>query len=282
MRKIYEKSERTIGWLGNGTEEGEEGMRFLRVLLSHKERLDLLLKNLGGEACRRTEKELGNELTDRTKWAALETLMLRPWWTRVWTLQEYIVPRKFVFHCGNESMSRGELNQAMTAISLCRKIDETLIANKAFEAPWIRRRVLNLYQGGVPIQLTGLMAYISNYKATDPRDRIYSVLGLAADRSLADPPRYQDGLFKVYSSLVKSFIEHHKSLDIICLADRFHGYLGDSPILPGLPSWVPDVSQFLHHKFPFYVSYEVFLFLRNTSRPNYPGSILQHSIFLFL
>lgn len=112
MRKIYEKSERTIGWLGNGTEEGEEGMRFLRVLL---ERLDLLLKNLGGETSRR-EKELGDELTDRTKWAALETLMLRPWWTRVWTLQEYIVPRKFVFHCGNESMSGGELNEALTAI----------------------------------------------------------------------------------------------------------------------------------------------------------------------
>lgn len=110
--------------------------------------------------------------------------------------------------------------------------------------------MLHFYQNGVPIQLTGLMAYISDYKATDPRDRIYSVLGLAADRSLADPPRYQDSLVKVYSSLVKSFIEHHKCLDIICLADRFHGYVGDSPILPALPSWVPDVSLFLNHKFP--------------------------------
>lgn len=89
------------------------------------------------------------------------------------------------------------------------------------------------------------MSYISDYKASDPRDRIYSVLGLAADRSLADSPRYQESLVKVYSSLVKSFIKYHKSLDIICLADRFHGYVGDSPILPALPPWVPDVGVFL-------------------------------------
>ncbi|PMD45907.1 HET-domain-containing protein [Hyaloscypha variabilis F] len=240
MRKIYEKSDRTIGWLGQGHKEGEDGMRFLHVLSRHKERLDTLLKNRLVEEKGLKEEELGEELNDRTQWAALERLMLRPWWTRVWTLQEYIVPRKFVFHCGTENMDRDDLNKAMTAISLCRKIDETLIANKAFEAAWIRRRVLNLYQAGVPIQLTGLMAYISDYKASDPRDRIYSVLGLAADRSLADPPRYEDHLEKVYSSLVRSFITHHKSLDIICLADRFHGYVGGSPILPALPSWVPD------------------------------------------
>lgn len=151
MRKIYEKSDRTIGWLGQAHDEGEEGMRFLHVLLRHKARLDLLIKKRSVEEKGLKKEELGDEWSDRKKWAALETLMLRPWWTRVWTLQEYIVPRKFVFHCGKENMDRNELNQAMTAISHCRKIDDTLIANKAFEAPWIRRRVLNLYQEGVPI-----------------------------------------------------------------------------------------------------------------------------------
>lgn len=240
MRRIYEKSEETIGWLGQGPDEGEEGMQFLHVLLRHKERLFLREKKRAFEEKWLKEKELGDELSDRKKWAALETLMLRPWWTRVWTLQEYIVPRKFRFYCGKESMDREELNQAMSAISHCRKIEETLISGKAFEAAWIRRRVLMWYQQGVPMQLTGLMAYISDYKATDPRDRIYSVLGLATDRSLADPPRYQDSVVKVYSSLAKSFIEHHKSLDIICLADRFNRYAVKPPILPALPSWVPD------------------------------------------
>lgn len=58
-------------------------------------------------------------------------------------------------------MDRDELNQA---ISHCRRVEETLISGKAFEAAWIRRRVLMWYQKGVPMQLTGIMAYISDYK----------------------------------------------------------------------------------------------------------------------
>ncbi|ESZ95461.1 hypothetical protein SBOR_4115 [Sclerotinia borealis F-4128] len=239
MRRIYETADKTIGWLGPGDDEGERAMRFLKVLTNHKKRLDLLYRRrLAGEKGLKVE-DLGKDLSDRSKWAALESLLLRPWWTRVWSLQEYIVPRKFVFHCGKEKISRKKLTQAMSAISQCRRIDETLLAHTAFQAPWIRGRVLRWYRKGLPIKLIGLMGYISDYQASDPRDRIYSVLGLAADRFLADPPRYQDSVVEVYSSLVKSFIERHQSLDIICFVDRFHG-LGHSNILPALPSWVPD------------------------------------------
>ncbi|TGO46901.1 hypothetical protein BCON_0302g00080 [Botryotinia convoluta] len=198
MRRIYEKSERTIGWLGLGDDEGEQAIQFLKMLANHKKRLDLLhQRRLGGER-RAKEEELGNELSDRSKWAALEKLLLRPWWTRVWTLQEYLVPRKFVFQCGYETIDRRKLTRAMR-----------------------------------------LMGYISDYKASDPRDRVYSVLGLAADAFLADPPRYQDSFEKVYSDLVKSFVERHKSLDILCFVDRFH-CLEHSHGQPILPSWVPD------------------------------------------
>ncbi|TGO85910.1 hypothetical protein BPOR_0352g00010 [Botrytis porri] len=239
MRRIYEKSEMTIGWLGLGDDEGEQAIQFMRMLANHKKRLDLVHhRRVGGER-RAKEEELGNELSDGSKWAALERLLLRPWWTRVWTLQEYLVPRKFVFQCGYETIDRRKLTAAMSAISSCRRIDETLLAHKAFEAPWIRRRIFQWCQRGAPVQLIGLMGYISNYKASDPRDRVYSVLGLAADGFLADPPRYQDSFERVYSNLVKSFVEKHKSLDILCFVDRFH-CLEHSHGQPRLPSWVPD------------------------------------------
>jgi hypothetical protein len=190
MRKIYESSERTIGWLGQGHDEGEERMKFLLILLRHKDRLCEMEKArlLGVE--RPGEKELEDDLNDSEKWAALETLMLRPWWIRVWTLQEYIVPRKFTFYCDKEIMDRDELNQAMLSIPLYRRFEESLMSGNASEAAWIRRRVLMWYQKGVPMQLTGLIVYISNFKSTDPRYMVYSLLGLATDGSLADPPRY--------------------------------------------------------------------------------------------
>lgn len=232
MRTIFEKSESTMGWLGQGKEEGEEGMKFLRILSRNLERLT---EQKGQE-----RKELGEELRDRKKWAAVERLLLRPWWTRVWTLQEYIVAHKFIFYCGKESMDRDGLSLATCAIYLCAKIDETLISRRAFEGAWIRRRLLMWYQERTPMQLFGLMAYVGDYKATDPRDRIYSLLGLAQDRFLADPPRYQDHVDKVYSELVKSFVQHYNSLDVICLTDRFNRYIVQPAIQPALPSWVPD------------------------------------------
>jgi hypothetical protein len=165
---------------------------------------------------------------------------MRPWWTRVWTLQEYIVASKFVFYCGKESMDRHGLNMVMSAIHLCMRIDDTLISGRAFEAAWIRRRLLNWHRDRVPMQLVGLMAYVGDYKASDPRDRIYSLMGLAQDRCLADPPRYQGHVGKGYSELVKAFVEYDNSLDIICLTDRFNRHAVKPPLHPLLPSWVPD------------------------------------------
>lgn len=245
MRRVYERSERTIGWLGLGDDGGEQAIRFLKVLATHQKRLtSLYKKRLAGENGT-GQDDLGEYLSDKKKWAPLEKLLLRPWWTRVWTLQEYLVPRKFVFQCGSETIGRGKLTQAMSAIGLCRKVDQTLLAHEAFEAPWIRRRVLQWYESGTPMQLIGLMGYISDYKASDPRDKIYSVLGLVADKSLVGPPRYQDNVVEVYSSLVKSFVQRHKSLDIICFVDRFHAS-EDSQIQPTLPSWVPDWRVEVH------------------------------------
>jgi hypothetical protein len=54
MRMIYEKSESTMGWLGQGNKEGEEVMKFLRILSRNLERLT--------EQKGRERKELGEEL----------------------------------------------------------------------------------------------------------------------------------------------------------------------------------------------------------------------------
>jgi hypothetical protein len=243
MERIYRQSERTVGWLGKGSEgahgseksqvggDGEDAMNFLYLLLKNRWMLDD-----PGE--RRTVAT--HELGDRAKWAALERLLLRPWWKRVWTLQEYIIPSKFVFYCGTKSMDRDDLKVATYSIYLCRKIDPTLLKEEAFQPLWNRRRLLMWYREAPKnIPLVGLIAYGSDSKATDPKDRIYSLLGLAQHRGLAMPD-YNLDIKSAYTRLVKSFVETHKSLDIICFAHLFHQDGVKSAFQPRLPSWVPD------------------------------------------
>ncbi|KAL5319016.1 hypothetical protein ACEPPN_014086 [Leptodophora sp. 'Broadleaf-Isolate-01'] len=184
MDKIYEKAEEVVGWLGQGDMECERGMRFSLVLSE-------VLPQLRAKSLVDFDK-LDDDLKDPKNWSALEKLFLQPWWTRVWTLQEYVVAKRFTFRYGKEKASRTQLNKATLAIDMFAKVKDTIISSRAFQAAWVRRRVWNLYQRKIPLQLTGLLAYVGDSKASDPRDRIYSLLGLAKDRYLAEPPNYQD------------------------------------------------------------------------------------------
>jgi hypothetical protein len=232
MDKIYEKAEEVVGWLGQGDIECERGMRFSLVLSE-------VLPQLRAEGLVDFDK-LDDDLKDPKNWSALEKLFLQPWWTRVWTLQEYVVAKRFTFRYGKEKASRTQLNKATLAIDMFAKIKDTIMSSRAFQAAWVRRRMWGLYQRKIPLQLTGLLAYVGDSKASDPRDRIYSLLGLAKDRYLAEPPNYQDDVRKVYIGFVKSFVQHYNNLDVICFVDRFHHTPTEGSSQSSLPSWVPD------------------------------------------
>jgi hypothetical protein len=78
MGRIYKQSERTLGWLGNASEgdipgqTGADAMAFLRVLLENRWALDST-----------EQRSVVKKLSDRTKWRAVERLLLLPWWRRV-------------------------------------------------------------------------------------------------------------------------------------------------------------------------------------------------------
>ncbi|KAH6714217.1 heterokaryon incompatibility protein-domain-containing protein [Leptodontidium sp. MPI-SDFR-AT-0119] len=232
MDKIYEKAEEVVGWLGQGDMECERGMRFSLVLSE-------VLLQLRAKSLVDFDK-LDDDLKDPKNWSALEKLFLQPWWTRVWTLQEYVVAKRFTFRYGREKASRTQLNKATLAIDMFAKVKDTIMSSRAFLAAWVRRRMWDLYQRKIPLQLTGLLAYVGNSKASDPRDRIFSLLGLATDRHLAEPPNYQDDVSKVYIGFVKSFVQHYNNLDVICFVDRFHHTPTEGSSQSSLPSWVPD------------------------------------------
>ncbi|KUJ16687.1 HET-domain-containing protein [Mollisia scopiformis] len=232
MKQIYQNASMVLGWLGPGDEETERGMMFLHVLKKNRNRLN---KEKNGK-----ERVLGVELEDREKWKAVENILLRPWWDRVWTLQEYIVPRNFKFYCGKDNIDRGDLKVAIYAIYLSLAIDASLMAKKAYDRAWIRRRLLMWYRECLPMHLLGLIAYVGDCRFTNPRDRIYSVLGLIDDGDLVGQPRYGDDVSKVYTDLVMRFAEKYKSLDIVCLADRFNWSMVKANPMSRLPSWCPD------------------------------------------
>ncbi len=73
-------------------------------------------------------------------------------------------------------------------------------------------------------------------RATDPRDKIYSLLGLMGDpMSKLLQPNYNKSVSEVYSNATHHLIAQNSSLDPIC-GQQVQGRRGD------LPTWVPDFT----------------------------------------
>jgi hypothetical protein len=251
MGRIYSQSQKTIGWLRKGsgikeqvkkedptfTRDGDEAIKSLQKLRSYY-----------SETKRRPSEQREVKIdVSFANWEAIEELFLRPWWKRVWTLQEYLVPDTFHFWCDRSHISRESLNKSIYAIYKLAKMpgQKKRLSAESWRPVWNRRRLCQWYQEkGDSLPLVALISYGSESNATDPKDRIYSVLDLAQgghDKDLVKP-NYKDScsVSDAYITFFKAFVENHNSLDIICFVEIFNQRGQSSKSVSELPSWVPD------------------------------------------
>lgn len=87
---------------------------------------------------------------------------------------------------------------------------------------------------GLKVRLTQLLCMDRRSFCSDPRDRIYGLLGLAEDRDVVSPG-YNKPIRWVLQDIVQSLIERGKSLNVICMLPK-------SDKMDGLPTWVPDFT----------------------------------------
>ncbi|CAN9174985.1 unnamed protein product [Alternaria alternata] len=244
MADIYKRARRAIVWLGEEKERDSDctdAIEFMHYLST------LQIAFNGDDIAMR--KKLENpEFTE--KCAAVSALLARPWWTRVWTLQEFVLPKEAKLYCGMASISRGRFKSAIYSIFLCSTISQDfeheLVPRKLFDGAFNRRRIHQWFTkpASVGINLIAIMAYLGNHSATDSRDRIYSVLGLISerDRELIGPAEYTTDVAHQFAKLVRSFWHAHKSLDIVCFTHLFcrHAAVSDPGAKDAAPTWTPD------------------------------------------
>src|ERR1700760_3685769 len=184
MGQIYRTSKETLVWLGPQSDDSDKAVEFLHSLSRHRFKF--------AKEAPKDEKEQSKLMAElfirddrRDGWEALEKFFARPWWTRVWTLQEFILSKEVVFNCGSKKLSRKGLDSALFAVWLCSYTNKLPVV-ASWSSAWGRRRLLQwfrykegrkLHDTG-PIPLIAMMAYFSDHNATNDRDRVYSLLGL--------------------------------------------------------------------------------------------------------
>jgi hypothetical protein len=218
MKDTYQNARDVIVWLGEQSYDSDRAIDFIHRL----------------DETNRAGINTSGLRTTFSEWLALEELFLRKWWTRVWTVQESVVPSSISFWCGPRQISRDTMFTALYVIDRCNLCN--FKSSIAFHHSWNRSRAWFLHKSEErsSLSLLALAAYFCSNKATDDRDRLYGLSALATE-SHGLQVDYSRTVEEVYLHFAQSFVERHKSLDIVCFASLFMSTHDSS-----LPSWVPD------------------------------------------
>lgn len=197
-----------------------------------------------------SDGEAEREQEDREE--AFRRLLERPWFYRTWIIQEVLLNENVMLLCGPHAIS-------FQALGAQRHKHYGLMPPEGILNPWEKYedldgaalfRNLQTFPTRSHIKATDLLSHSRQCLATDPRDKVYAILGLLEGELMRVD--YTISTAEVYRRFTQAVIEKDKSLDLL-----YH--LGVHRNVAGLASWVPDytsksestISQPLNQLFPY-------------------------------
>jgi hypothetical protein len=251
MCSIYERADRVLAWLGPARDNSAEVIAIVKqmardILESKTEALDLewLFKPLYREFLNDFRPESPSSSVAFSNWAPFSQFFSkRPYWKRAWVLQELVLGKHILFICGTATFSWEHLlciarwSNSLQGLPVPPSI--------GYEAWTFLTLDLRTYMG--------VSEQISSYKrarqagqgstfefvcssvprlATDPRDKLYSLLGI---RDLGIQPDYSKSVEEVYTDAIAVLMQGVSLDKVLSLSGR-----GFYESRFSLPSWVPD------------------------------------------
>jgi hypothetical protein len=177
-------------------------------------------------------------------WVAIDRLFERPWWSRTWVVQEIWLSTSAILQCGGTTLKWKTLQKAMDYSEGWDDMGYH-VQNTPRGKSWntLKRRyglAIHIAQQRLlgTSHLSDLLWNTWDREATDPRDKVFAVLGLlqqGADGAHSPPTAdYSKPVDQVYREAAAYIINSKGSLDILLAASALDGEKSS------LPSWVPD------------------------------------------
>lgn len=254
MYEIYTKASTVIAWLG---EEDEYTVPALRLLYG--------LSNLWdwwSDDAKAAIRHLAHNEKFKSFWVALGHFFARPWWTRMWIVQEIVLAKDAILVCGRWCVSWVRLCKATPVLmdSSTDELSEATLVTGEFRHFHAALRGIGLLKclkiietsmefGHNPTGtsspekclLSALLHIGRSYEATNPLDKVYGILGLL--RGFGVTPhlevRYDRTVCDLYMRTAE-LIYKKENLDFLGLVevnrsiDQKRGF--------SLPSWAPDFT----------------------------------------
>jgi len=239
MRNIYQAARKTLVWLGSDSEEMKKGFQLVpylhRVFVQAFEGHPHVVRSNPHILAHPSVAELKRQ---RRLFEYFEAIEQRPYFSRVWIIQELAMSwEKFDIICGPIKISWAEYFAARNTFA-CLRLCQPNPRIPLGSFMQLAETAINVALLRYPPLLTLLDKYRS-FKSTDPRDKVYALLGLGELkdlRMLGVEVSYQLGVEEVFTRLAMSYLQRDGNFDILSYVHH-----GLNPL--GLPTWVPDWAQ---------------------------------------
>ncbi|KAF1998998.1 HET-domain-containing protein [Amniculicola lignicola CBS 123094] len=252
MIKIYSYATDVLVWLGEDDNDTEPAIKLFRALetLNEVELKELCPPGLTKAA------ELGYPGT----FVSLTRFLRRSWFSRVWILQEVIAAKAVIYQCGSFTLTYTEmLNISMyiTSTYWCRHLGnvdrpginpQTDLIYPIGAHAVIMADIESMWRRKEPNLLRNALLQARKFEATEPRDKVYGILGLIQTH------RYRRKFEKLFTPDYTLKVEDLFTEAMRCMImDTYEPSAlsmvedPDMRIIKNLPSWVPDLTA------PFFI-----------------------------
>ena len=273
MRDIYSIARNVVVWLGPGDHRTAAAMDHMERLAREVERIHRIARG----SIRKMPNLLKDANVFQPGWYYDKTTRLSremldemshfgvffsvPWFRRVWVLQEVHSNANVKVWCGNKCIDWELVIIASEWFEKRRTefVNTFFLRNQKTYDQHLPRLWIDLSQTK-PKTLHALQALVfeaREFYATDPRDKVFALLGLAEETSdMSELPVYMRADYKrstvqVYANLVYYLIETTKTLAILsAVSDLYRNSQGKLVMRDqddSFPSWVPNLGDRLVH-----------------------------------
>jgi len=236
MGNIYSKADRTVVWLGEGFDGDKDAFALVSKFAqgSIDDNVQIFIEPLALEDIEVFLKDFN--------WVVLDELLSRKWFTRMWVIQEVAVAREVLVVCGTLCCSWETMEKFAIAILtnvVTYGLSELVLARTLSNVICISniRRAFGRF-GKRDVSIWVYLKATILFLATDPRDRVYSLLGLVLPERLSHlVVDYTLPWESLYTKLSQEFYQSGRVFNILSFSGTQRQTAGIT-----LPSWVVDWS----------------------------------------
>ncbi|KAI2616258.1 heterokaryon incompatibility protein-domain-containing protein [Hypoxylon sp. NC1633] len=255
MKEIYQTARRVVIWLGEDEGNSHSAIALLERLVDvwhrqqlHPDKLEMKDTSTGSEPRPLSKAAIGLLQKDRTRlglppshdpsYNALDALFERPYFRRVWIVQEIVMARETLVLCGTSpsTLSWDDLVAVLRYVpdlaGYTKAMPSALELGQMIE----RTRAAVIHDDTRRLRLSTLLSRFNCFQATEPKDNIIGIIGMANSHLGLEIDFNKDTDGFLHSAALR-LLRDDRNLDI--LGDVDHGKELVEDDKANIPSWVP-------------------------------------------